>query len=241
MRDPVRLGEQSESELESALLGVGGAYRSSARARAKTLAALGLAGSATAVAVAAAATSLGKLTWLKVVAAVAVVGAAAVPVGYSIAQRRSARAATTHAIAAAAPADDPSPRLTPDLAPNLSPMLAPARTLAPARSLAHASARPARTLSARRGPRRVEVRAVTSNTAGATLTQELVTLDAARAELAHGDAGGALSLLETYGRAYPHGDLVLEAEVLRMDALARSGHADLARQRAVLFLKRHPN
>jgi len=73
------------------------------------------------------------------------------------------------------------------------------------------------------------------------LAQELVALDTVRAALAGGDATGALSLLDTYGRAYPHGELALEAEVLRIDALARSGRADVARRRADAFLRRHPN
>ena len=52
-----------------------------------------------------------------------------------------------------------------------------------------------------------------------TLAHELSTLDAARGMLARGDASGALARLDGYGRAYPHGRLALEAEVLRIDAL----------------------
>ena len=39
----------------------------------------------------------------------------------------------------------------------------------------------------------------------------------------------------------PAGGCRLEAEVLRIDALAKVGRKDAARQRAEAFLRRHPN
>jgi hypothetical protein len=39
---------------------------------------------------------------------------------------------------------------------------------------------------------------------------------------------------------YPRGRLSLEAEVLRIDALERSGQSESARRRAELFLRHHP-
>ena len=74
-----------------------------------------------------------------------------------------------------------------------------------------------------------------------TLAHELSSIDAARGLLARGDAVGALAGLDAYGRAYPHGRLGLEAEVLRIDALYGSGRADVARARAEAFLQRHPH
>ena len=74
-----------------------------------------------------------------------------------------------------------------------------------------------------------------------TLTHELSSLDAARGLLARGDANGALARLDAYGRAYPHGRLGLEAEVLRIDALDESGRSDAARARAQAFLQHHPH
>jgi hypothetical protein len=234
MRDPVRLSEQSESELESALLGAGSTYRGSSRARAKTLAALGLAASATAAASTASATSLGsltKLTWLKIIAAVSVVGTVATPVGYYVSRRQSERAVvassrTANGAAAAAGAGPEAP----------APASDPASTSTP---LPRTSRRaPSSPFAVRRDEKRLQPR---PGTGSDTLPQEVVALDAVRTELARGDSRGALSLLNTYGRAYPHGDLVLEAEVLRIEALARSGRVDVAKKRAGVFLRRHPN
>jgi TolA-binding protein len=75
---------------------------------------------------------------------------------------------------------------------------------------------------------------------GVALAAELGALDAVRSALAQGDPGGALSLLDAYAKDYPRGRLELEAEVLRIDALARAGQTDLAKKRAETFLKRHP-
>jgi outer membrane protein assembly factor BamD (BamD/ComL family) len=73
------------------------------------------------------------------------------------------------------------------------------------------------------------------------LAAELAALDQARARLDSGDASGALSLLDDYSRTYPRGRLALEAEVLRIDALAKKGQAASAAKRAEAFLRRHPN
>jgi hypothetical protein len=75
----------------------------------------------------------------------------------------------------------------------------------------------------------------------ATLSQELAVLDAARSTLADGRAQGALSLLDAYERAFPRGRLELEAELLRIDALARSGRSDAAHRQAQAFLRHHPS
>jgi hypothetical protein len=77
--------------------------------------------------------------------------------------------------------------------------------------------------------------------AAALLTEELGALDHARLSLANGDARRALEELEAYDRRYPQGRLQIEAEVLRIDALAKVGHKDVARQRAEAFLRHHPN
>jgi len=77
--------------------------------------------------------------------------------------------------------------------------------------------------------------------AAALLTEELGALDHARLSLASGDARRALEELEAYDRRYPQGRLQIEAEVLRIDALAKVGRKDVARQRAEAFLRHHPN
>jgi TolA-binding protein len=72
------------------------------------------------------------------------------------------------------------------------------------------------------------------------LTAELGVLDVARSKLAAGDARGALGVLDDYTRTYPRGRLNLEAEVLRIDALAKAGETGAAKKRAEAFLKRYP-
>ena len=73
------------------------------------------------------------------------------------------------------------------------------------------------------------------------LTEELGALDRARLALAKNDARRALEGLDGYDRRFPSGRLQLEAEVLRIDALAKLGRKDGARQHAEAFLRRHPN
>jgi hypothetical protein len=226
MREPLRLRDESASALERALLDAGRSYRSSGTARSKTMAALGVAGSATLLAGTAQAVPLGtlaKLTWGKLLAAISIVGAAAaVPVGYFAWQRHHPvkHGGSAPAVIAAKPSE-------------------PAPTQVPPVPLA-------------RGP---EAQLTENSSAGAaggagaahlarpavTLAHELSSLDAARGLLARGDATGALARLDAYGRAYPHGRLGLEAEVLRIDALDESGRSDTARARAEAFLQHHPH
>jgi hypothetical protein len=75
----------------------------------------------------------------------------------------------------------------------------------------------------------------------AMLTEELGAIDHARVALARGDARRALEQLDAYDRRFPGGRLQIEAEVMRIDAFAKLGRKDVARQRADVFLKRHPN
>jgi hypothetical protein len=75
----------------------------------------------------------------------------------------------------------------------------------------------------------------------AMLREELSALDRGRLSLAGGDARRALDELEGYDRRFPSGRLQLEAEVLRIDALAKVGRKDAARQHAEAFLRHHPN
>jgi len=229
MRDisePVRLREESASALERALLDAGRSYRSTGTARAKTLAALGVAGSATLLAGTAQALPLAtvaKLTWGKLIAAISIVGAtAAVPVGYFAWQRHHQPA--KHGGAAPAVAAKPV-----QAEPAQVPAASTARVL---EETAIAQPMPTETGSA------VSTR---SARPAVTLAHELSSLDAARGLLARGDARGALARLDAYWRAYPHGRLGLEAEVLRIDALDESGHSDAARARAEAFLQHHPH
>ncbi|HLK92135.1 MAG TPA: hypothetical protein VKZ18_19740, partial [Polyangia bacterium] len=192
-------------------------------ARAQTLAALGVAGSATLVAGAAQAAPLGtlaKLGWSKLLAAVSLVGAAAAVPGYYAWQHHQRSAA--HGVAASAVvALRPVETQTPVAA-------GPAAAVAPAAPVVAANEAPARPVR-RTAPSSV------------TLAHELSSIDAARGMLARGDAAGALARLDAYTRAYPHGRLGLESEVLRIDALEQNGQGDAAHTRAEAFLQRHPH
>src|SRR5882724_10560155 len=96
MKDPARLFDETDDELERLLLGAARAEKSSRRARTRTLAALGITGSAALTASAAVATAaplsaagsvsaLGKLslTWAKLLLGLSALGSIAVsPVAY---------------------------------------------------------------------------------------------------------------------------------------------------------------
>ena len=226
MREPVRLRDESASALERALLDAGRSYRSSGTARAKTMAALGVAGSATLLAGTAQAVPLGSLakaaasfTWGKLLATISIVGAAAaVPVGYFAWQRHhpAQQGGAAAAVVAARPIPPEAPQVLP--ASTGGGLEAQVQVAENGSAAAAHPARPA-----------------------VTLAHELSSLDAARGLLARGDPTGALARLDAYGRAYPHGRLGLEAEVLRIDALDESGRSDAARARAEAFLQHHPH
>jgi hypothetical protein len=238
MTDLPRLRDESESDLERALLDAGRSYRGSAEMRKHTLAALGI-GSATLLAGAASAAApvstlaklAAKLSWPKVLVTASVISAAAVPVGYQVWQGRQRAASRAHVVTATArrPIALPEP-----VAPAPAPAEAPIAEPEPARVVVA----PHRERTARR-PRSKQLAEPRPALAGPTLTKELAALDAARSRLAEGRAESALDLLDTYARAYPNGRLELEAEVLRIDALAQNGQADAAHARARRFLHQH--
>lgn len=83
--------------------------------------------------------------------------------------------------------------------------------------------------------------AVAATPVSALLVEELGALDHARLALVNGEGRRTLDELDAYDRRFPSGRLQIEAEVLRIDALAKLGRKDAARQRAEAFLRRHPN
>lgn len=224
MSEPRRLLEDSESATEQALLHAGRSYRSSRETRAKTLAALGIASSTAVAAAGSASASLtgakvtgAKLLTAKLLVAVSVAGAVSLaPVAYHLLHERDTNRTT---VAAPAARSTPIERAESVPVPPLveAPVALSEGTLAPA---------------AGRPPARVAE--------PVSLAQELVALDAVRATMAGGDAQGALLLLDGYAKTCPQGRLRLEAELLRIDALAKSGQTQAARRRAEAFLRRHP-
>lgn len=236
MNDPARLLSTPESELERALLEAGRSYTASGSTRAKTLLALGLTAVAPSVAPAATASvkPLAKAAFYKVAVSVLLVGAVAVPVWRYLGHRASDTPSAQRAVTAAAVPVLPA---TPAEVPSL-PAAAPAEIPAPD-SARFESAEPPASTGARGGSR--GARSETKPSVAPPLTAELAALDAARTSLGHADSAGALAALDSYAREFPRGRLKLEAEVLRIGALAKSGQTDAARKRAEAFLKLHPD
>ncbi|HWA73453.1 MAG TPA: outer membrane protein assembly factor BamD [Polyangiaceae bacterium] len=228
MNEPRRLREECESPLERALLEAGASYRSSDGTRERTLAALGLAGSAalSAAAIGTATSTLSKVSWAKALTVVSAVSAVtAVPVGYYAWQRSEQQAAVAQ-VALSAPK-----------APVTGTQRA-VRHAEPALPSTHLMVEPVAPAPLVNTP---SARAPKATASSADLTAELAAIEKARSALSAGDASGALSQLDAYSRTYPRGRLALEAEVLRIDALARSGQRDAAKKRAEQFVRRHPN
>jgi len=223
MTDPERLHTTPESELERALLSAGRSYGASAATRANVLSAVGLAG-VTASSSAAASSALTKGTLSKVAVALIVAGSAALPTWRYLSNSNNEPA--PHAAPVAKVASLPqSPAATVEAPPvEAAPVL-------PLENVPLAPPTPA-PLAARVEPKPA---------AGALLAAELAALDAARTSLSHSDPAAALAALDTYSRNFPRGKLGIEAEVLRIGALAKSGQTEAARKRAEAFLRRHPD
>ncbi len=226
MTEPPRLHTEPESELERSLLDAGRSYTAPSSSRAKALAALGVVGvTASSTTTASAITKAGVAKWI---AATALLAGAAVPAVRYLRQHSPDAPPTANALSPGAPSTPATPTaarasaLNGELAPSDPPNTAPDPAAAPSGAPAsiHAEAKPA---------------------APAALSDELSALDTARSALASGNATTALSDLDAYARNFPHGKLGLEAEVLRIDALAKSGQTAAAKKRAQAFMKRHPD
>ena len=221
-----RLLEENPTDIERALLNAGAAYRCSSTSRAKTLSALGFASTAavTATVVGVSTTSVvAKIGWAKIAVGIAALAAVtAVPVGY-FAFKHANQSQMPATYVEVAKDVTPSPQALNETG-QRSPV-EPAPALAPDDNVS-------KNLPVTRVEPKTE-----SNTA---LSEELSALDAARSILAQGDPSGALVRLDNYNKAFPKGRLQLEAEVLRIDALMKSGQQELARKRAQAFLAKHP-
>jgi TolA-binding protein len=73
------------------------------------------------------------------------------------------------------------------------------------------------------------------------LNEEIALLDAARAAVNAGRPTEALERLDDHSRRFPKGSLALEAEVVRVQALAAAGRSEEASRRAKRVLSRSPN
>lgn len=262
MSEPRRLLDETTSDLERTLLSVGRSYRSTARTRQRALAALGLTGSglvgsaasASTMATAARRLSSGlarsKLMWglsLAGLAAVPLVATTGTPQGSLPSPQTAGDTTGARAAPAASPARPAEVAASPLVSSSAS-----ARSIEPARRDEGPEASPAAPAPARRdeGPEArhaapAPARRATTPRAGTarahSIADELSRLDKARSQLARGQGSVALGILDDYARAYTGGTLRLEAEVLRMDALALSGQTDAARRKARAFLERNPS
>ena len=73
------------------------------------------------------------------------------------------------------------------------------------------------------------------------LAGERALVDRARTALSRGQSGDALDALDAHASRYPRGRLSEEREALAVDALARAGRMDAARERATRFRRVYPN
>lgn len=218
MQETERLIDKTSSTLERALLQEGRDYSAPEAVRVHTLAALGLAASA--------GMGAGLLAWFstKSLAAkltlvlTATTSIAVPPVAYLLLAGDTPVTPTE----APPPAAVVTPVVVPPAASTLSEAPAPAPVLAPSPSPAPAPAR-------------------ASLPGNSALRAELAALDAIRARLAQDDPVGALSFVSAYFRTFPRGRMRLEAEVLRIDALAKAGRTRAARRYAQEFIRQHPN
>jgi hypothetical protein len=220
MDDPQRLLDGIGTPLERTLLQELQSYHGPKSMRAHTLAALGVTGS-TGLATAGALGWWGGKSWsTKLLLTVSVSSVLlSVPASYFIVRHRSTSPAPPASPTVASSGVQQLPSIAPASPPPSSPALdVPASPTPP--PVAHLS---------RRGM-----------TATGDLRAELEALDTVRSTVVRGDFFGALSLLDAYFQKFHHGRLYLEAEILRIDALAKSGQTTAARSHAEEFLQRHP-
>lgn len=241
-------GDGASTPMEMSLLRAARSFTPSEASKAKTLAALGLAigaaggaGLAAGGAAAAAKTvaSKGLGGWLFGTAIGKIVLSAtcvlALGAGVLAARARGPERATSASPAAASPAastaaSDPAVTTTegrPPLASastTIAPALAPTTTAPPSTSAPLTSATTPPTPSAK-----------------PDLAGESALLDRARSALGAGDPAGALRALDEHRKGYARPMLGIEAAVLRIDALERSGDHARAKTLGEAFLASHPD
>lgn len=108
-----------------------------------------------------------------------------------------------------------------------------------ARAAPSASAVRARAASSPRAAKRDEAPADAASPCH--LAEEVALLQEARSALGQGQPARALAALDAHAQQCPHGPLGIEAEVLRIEVLSRSGNASAAQAHATRFLELHPD
>jgi hypothetical protein len=259
MSDPRRLVE--EGDLGASLL-TAALVLDADQARARKAALLGAAASGTAViALGAAAKALPKtfaaaLLTKSVVLGVVVAIVSAGAVG-AIAIARSGPGAapapattSRHTLRAAGARAPETPAEAPGAAPAIDRVLdAPSAASAPPsavdspsiapRAAPSASPASARAASSSRAPKHEEAPADVASSC--PLAEEVALLQEARSGVGQGQPARALAALDAHAQRCPRGLLGIEAEVLRIEALSRSGDASAARAHARRFIALHPD
>jgi len=260
-----RVGEGA-SEFERELLRAWGHEKPSARARNRTLglvggAAVGITSSGTAagaVAAAPKATALG-LAVVKWVVAGSLVAVGAVAVAPHVLSRSApASPAASGSTPAVPPGATPDPRGRPPWAvaasaPSpvdgpvaLAPPPLPVPDLAspaPVARAVPASMIPSPVAAALVSPSESEpppARSLGEAHASRALGDQVASIDRARAALAAGDAREAVAQTDDYEARFPHGSLLQEATVLRVEALLRLGDRSRAHEVGERFLAAYP-
>lgn len=223
MTEPTRLTEEAGTDdLESALLRLARRDGPSGDSRQRILAALGASGAASLATPPARASALPRWTLPRGLLLTAAV--ASIPAALLLSSRPTAGPPPVHVPAAPTSAAAPRPE-------------------APApRPEAPAPAPP----TVDTPPPRAELPLSRSGTTSgkppqASLAEEVAQLKKAKLALKSGDAGKALSELDTYASRFPRPILAAEATVLRIESLSRRGDAARARALAEAFLAKHPD
>lgn len=258
MRDPDRLLESSESDVERLLLGAGREPASSrGRQRALlaatavvTVSALTTNGTAAATvtgkaAVGAKAASLVSLKWIAVVG-LASLGAVSGTVAVQVAREHAFAHVTPPSESRRAAPSRPgkvSSRSAPSLPGSEPPSALPAL---PAIESAPAAPLPSAVEAPLVVPPVTIVSPMTSvgvahSAATSAATGEVASLDEARTALDQADPDRALSILQEYARRFPRGALAPEAAVLRIEALVAAGDRPAATRAAQSFLRANPS
>jgi hypothetical protein len=262
MSDPKRLFEDGADELGKSLLSAGRTLDAE-QARARKLALLGAAGAAAATAVAtpaaAAATkgaihlvSAAALKWLGVglVAAAVATGGALYFVSEAPEAQNRPEAPAGGGPAPENPSRDPSNSVVtgsntdPLKPPGDAPAGETGGAPAPIEGDPDVDAPRAKTSAPSREPPHAEPKTSpdpAASPSGDSLADEVTALKRAREALAAGRPSKALIELNIYDKRFRGGRLALEAEVLRIEALAQSGEGKAAAARAASFLKAHPS
>ncbi len=218
MEELPRLLDSSDSPLERELLREGRRYRPPAGAYAKTAAAVGI----------------GAAGWLSVKAALATPLAHLTPIKGAILV--SAVAAGGYYVASVQPAPVQPPVVAPSVVHQPQPPSQ--RPTAPA-VLEVEDLEPEQIAPEPEPPKPVQGKS--KRPGKDALREELAALDRARAALLQGSPARALELIGEYDGDHPRGRLRLEAEALRIDALARAGRHSEAKSRAERFVSKYPN